>query len=569
MVWTRIAPPFSRPPLGWTLAACAVILAARRPDLVHSPQFWAEDGTVFFLQAHTLGVAALLEPYAGYLHTVLRLVAWLGTALDPMLAPALYVAATGGLTLYVAARTQSARFPFRPSPLYALAFVLVPDAYEVLLTLTNLQWVLAGGLLLVLIAREPERPAQAWHDGVAVALLGLTGPFGIVLLPLFVARALRRRTRFSVILAGVAAAVACIQSFMIMRNGLASGNGSVAWEMVLGVPGLRVGGSLLSGGRWTPDVGWAGATALGVLTLAVVGWLAARRGPGDGERRLLGLAFAGLLAVGLYRCRDVLPALLHGAGSRYFFPLQLILLWLGLAAALEARRWRAVAAWTLIIVVAAANLPRWREPAFADLHWAEYAARIRRGESVTVRINPDWTFAVPGSGIAREARPDTAGSADALVNLSTRAFVTAERPLLAGFALRTSSTRTLLVRAVGPSLAQFGVAAPLPRPHLTLVGAGVNEGAFQPLRNGGSDPRLRQATQRCRAFALQPGADDLVGLVELPAGVYSVIVGAGDQGGGEVLLEIYEVPVPVAPDLPRVLVSERPGAANPPLVMAN
>lgn len=562
MFWNRSAPPLGRPPLGWTLAACSLILAARRPDLVRSPQFWAEDGTIFFLQAHTQGAGALLEPYAGYLHMVLRLVAWLGAALDPVLVPALYLAAAGGLTLYVAARTQSERFPFRPSPLYALAVVLVPDAYEVLLTLTNLQWVLAGGLVLVLISREPERDAQRWHDAVAVALLGLTGPFVVVLLPLFGWRALRRRTRFSFVLAGVAAAAACIQTYMILRSGVGAGRGTAAWEMVLGVVGLRVGGSILAGGNWTAEAGLGWATALGGLTLAGLGWLAGRRGEARIERRMLALAFLGLIAGATFRCRDVLPSLLHGAGSRYFFPLQLIVLWLGLAAALEMRRGRAVVAWTLLAVVAGANLPRWREPGFADLKWAEYAARIRQGEEVTVRINPDWEFVVPGPA-GRATMPDTLPPGDALVNLSTRGFVTAERPLLAGFALRTASSRTLLVRAVGPSLAQFGVAAPLARPQVTLAGVGVDDATFRPLRNGTADPLLRTATQRCRAFALQPGADDVAGLVELPAGVYSVMVGTEEAQGGEVLLEIYEVPVSTGPEKPRVLVSALPLAEVP------
>src|SRR5436190_23821070 len=102
-VWQWIA----RPPLWCTLLVCGMILFARRPDLIRLPQFWAEDGAVFFLQSRTLGADALIEPSAGYLHTVQRLVAWLASWTDPVLSPAIYVGAAGLLTLYVAARTQS------------------------------------------------------------------------------------------------------------------------------------------------------------------------------------------------------------------------------------------------------------------------------------------------------------------------------------------------------------------------------------------------------------------------------------------------------------------------------
>src|SRR5258705_12552214 len=53
-----------------------LLLVLRRPDAVTNPQFWAEDGVIFFFGqiAHT-GLGALVVPYAGYLHIVPRLVA--------------------------------------------------------------------------------------------------------------------------------------------------------------------------------------------------------------------------------------------------------------------------------------------------------------------------------------------------------------------------------------------------------------------------------------------------------------------------------------------------------------
>ncbi|HUR59484.1 MAG TPA: hypothetical protein VM029_17335 [Opitutaceae bacterium] len=537
--WPRAAAFLGRPPLGLTLLLCASILVARRPDLLQSPQFWAEDGPVFFAQSRTLGAAALLQPSAGYLHTALRMIAWLAAQVDVTLAPAFFVAAAGMLTLYVAARTQSRRFPFRHSIAYPLALVMVPDAYEVLLNLTNLQWVLAAGLLLILISRDALTPAQRGHDVAALIVLGLTGPFIIAFLPLFAWRAWRRATHFSAMLAVVAGACAAVQTIVILRNPIAATVAPMAVEMLLGIPGLRVGSSLLAGGRVGADAGFALASGLGVLTLAAIGFLAVRRGTARIERVWLGFAFAGVLAMTLFRCRYLWPALYHGQGSRYIFPLQLIALWLIIPAASAARPWIAQAARWALVVIALVNLPRLREPAFPDLRWTEYAARIRNGEHVTVKINPDqWAFTLPGRPVAA-ALPVPAG---AFVNVSARCTVSPGQPAIVGFILQPGAARRLLLRAVGPSLAQFGVAHPLSRPTLKLVERTGNAVALAVRGEACGALSLAFATERCGAFALAAGAGDFAGIAEVAPGSYSVIVDGGANSGGEVLIEVYEVP---------------------------
>jgi hypothetical protein len=59
-------------------AVCAVlvlILLLRRPEMVTHPEFWGEDGRIFFVQADTEGARALVTPYRGYHHFLLRVVA--------------------------------------------------------------------------------------------------------------------------------------------------------------------------------------------------------------------------------------------------------------------------------------------------------------------------------------------------------------------------------------------------------------------------------------------------------------------------------------------------------------
>ncbi|MES2693514.1 MAG: hypothetical protein V4773_08580 [Verrucomicrobiota bacterium] len=382
-------------PLSLTLLVCAIILAARRPELICNPQFWAEDGACFFFQAWEFGARTLIEPYAGYLHTTQRIVAAVTVQFDPRWAPTFFVAATMGLTLYVAARTQSSRFPFRPHVTYALAITLVPDTFEVLLFLVNVQWVLAAGFLLLLISSDPRSGWQYAHDIIAACILGLTGPFSVLFLPLFLWRAFQRRTRASFILAGIVCVSAAIQVWTIWRNPVGLPVHRIATESLLAVPGMRIVGSLFFGTWVPPDYPLVVETCLGVFGVVAITALAVRSDGARPERIWLGCAFFALLAASLFRCRYVLPDLCHATyGSRYFFPTQLIFIWLLAAVTADHRRGFARTAACGLLWILAVNTPRLHESALEDNHWTDHAAKLRTGEGVTVPINPGWSFTV-------------------------------------------------------------------------------------------------------------------------------------------------------------------------------
>jgi hypothetical protein len=382
-----------------TVLLGAVILGARRPTELARPQFWAEDGLIFYTDAQIHGDAALTRPYSGYLHTVPRLVAAVSTRFDPVRAPGVFVVAALLLTVYVAVRTQSARFPLPVHPAFALAVVLVPDAYEVLLFQTNVQWVLAGGLVLLLISADAKAWWQHAHDLVAAVLLGLTGPFSVMLAPFFCWRAWHRRTRASAILAGAILLCAGLQAWMIWRNPIVMPGEGFAAEKVLAVPALRIGGSLFAGYFVPQGFPLILENVIGLAVLGGVTWLAARPGPARLERLWLGGAFLVLLAASLHRCRHVLPDLCHaGFGARYFFPLQLIVLWLLAALAVTGPRWASRCAAALLLWALAVNLPRLREPGLADLDWRGQAGKIRTGEAVAIPTNPGgepWFVRLP------------------------------------------------------------------------------------------------------------------------------------------------------------------------------
>ncbi len=225
----------------------------------------------------------------------------------------------------------------------------------------------------------------------------LTGPFGVLFSPFFALQAWWRRNRSSGVLAVCALATGGAQLYEILAHPVPLGNGAaVDWAYLLAVPGARIVGSLFVGYYFPAHLPLIILNIGGVLAFVLVYSLAAQAKAQRRNLLLLAGGFTVLIVSTIYRTRTILgPMSLAGIGSRYFYPAQLIVLWLLLAAcAGGARRARLVA--ILLGLSLIANFPRFREPALPDLHWAEYAGKIRTGEAVVIPINPDgWKIPLP------------------------------------------------------------------------------------------------------------------------------------------------------------------------------
>jgi hypothetical protein len=285
--------------------------------------------------------------------------------------------------------------------------------------------------------------------------------------------------------------------------------------------------------------------ALGIFALAWVVALALRRGEARAERIWLGLAFGGLLLSTLFRCRYVLPDLCHaGYGSRYFFPLQLILIWLLLCAASAPRSWTSRAAAAVAVLCLLTNLPRLHENSYDDLHWADYAPAIRQGHAVTVPINPaPWKIELP----ERKLRPPgvelpqrLVANLAVLANVSTRTLLVPGGVLNAGFVIGGTVPRRVLIRAVGPTLGKFGLPAVLERPMLRVTS--TDNAVLSTTGAWSGDAKLSALFAAVGAFELPKGSQDAAVVLTLAPGTYTAVVtGADAHKGGEVLIEVYVV----------------------------
>lgn len=139
-----------------------------------------------------------------------------------------------------------------------------------------------------------------------------------------------------------------------------------------------------------------------------------------------------------------------------------------------------------------------------------------------------------------------------LSNLSTRAFVREGAPLIAGFVLAGEGERQLLLRAVGPSLAAYGIAGPKTDPNLRLVSADgrrMDQEEDWASRPGSS--LTATFASRLGAFPLPVGARDAAWVALVPGPSRQTMIVSDERGGeGVCLVELYDAGAPQGPAAP-------------------
>jgi hypothetical protein len=141
---------------------------------------------------------------------------------------------------------------------------------------------------------------------------------------------------------------------------------------------------------------------------------------------------------------------------------------------------------------------------------------------------------------------------DRLINISTRGWVGADADqLIAGFVIQGSAPRTVLIRAVGPTLGQFDVPGTLSEPKLTLI----HDGATLATAGAWSGSVASETARRAGAFPLPAGSADSVMVQTLKPGLYSVLVSPENSQRGVALVEVYDASEGDGPAAPARLIN--------------
>jgi hypothetical protein len=254
------------------------------------------------------------------------------------------------------------------------------------MNLSNVQWALSLGLLLLVVSEEPETPRQRAFDGLVLLLIGLTGPFVILFLPLLLWRLARRRTPWSAGLVVLAGVLAALQASELETARLEGGfePSAVKWMMLVG---RSFAGLLLLG-----DLPFAREASDVVLVTLSVGIYALFALHCVVERNAT-VAF--LLAGGLaifattaYAYRSMPVGLALHIGVRYWYVPIVTLLWAASAALRSSMRPVAATSAAIWILASASTLSLFAAPRYTDFQWRAAVACAERRGACVVPINP-------------------------------------------------------------------------------------------------------------------------------------------------------------------------------------
>lgn len=169
---------------------------------------------------------------------------------------------------------------------------------------------------------------------------------------------------------------------------------------------------------------------------------------------------------------------------------------------------------------------------------ATFTLTMVSGESVTGtlvyghgELLADYTV----SGVTYHLRAERDSIADHMANISTRGFVnTGDGQLIGGFIV-TGGPKTVMVRAVGPSLTKTGVTDALADPVLSLM-----SGSTQVAQNDNWQQAPNAADMTASKIAPSDPNESAI-LMRLEPGAYTAVVTGANQTTGVALIEVYEV----------------------------
>lgn len=161
-------------------------------------------------------------------------------------------------------------------------------------------------------------------------------------------------------------------------------------------------------------------------------------------------------------------------------------------------------------------------------------AFLRTLSGKAIYTDPKWSNPFRADGSITII--DTAPPSSQTVNLSTRLRVlTAEKVGIGGFIITGTVPKRVLIRALGPSLAQFGLSNFLADPTITLNGPS----GFTPITND-NWPSSQRAAIEASGLAPANQSESAI-LTTLAPGAYTAVLSGTNGGTGTGILELYDL----------------------------
>ena len=389
------------------------LIISRRPDAIFHPQFWAEDGRVWFAEAYNLGwFSALFRTWTGYFLTLPRLAAAFALLVPFSRAPLLLnlvAIAIQALPVNILISSRSSAWgTLGVRAMLAAAFIGLPSSPEIHANITNAQWLLSFSAFLLIVASPPKSLSGKLFDLAVILLSGLTGPFCIFLVPIAAYVAYRDREPWRRIPVYVLAVSSLLQASALLfvspaaraQFGVLGPTPAVFVRIISGNVFL---GSLIGANHLA--IQWGKGFFLFLLLVALGGIaflaLAFIRSPIN-MRLFVILAFM-IFAASLISPSGYAPPgttrweLVAGASAvRYWFLPTLAFVWLMITARQKGDAALKVISTTLLCLLCFGVAARWRRAPLQDFHFSEAVARFESapaGTPVVIQLNPEgWSM---------------------------------------------------------------------------------------------------------------------------------------------------------------------------------
>lgn len=383
---------------GFVIFLSTLMFFIRVTDAFTNPQFWAEDAKVFWMGARELGFYSIFEPYAGYIHFIQRVYASLLGVLSvpPQFVPLLYNLFSYIVSILCILILFNLPLSGINKILLSLTIAFVPVISEVYINLTNIQWITAGVLTLVLCCKSERSVFNSKVLTVSfIFISGLTGPFSILLFPLILLRILVYKDikKSFLIYFSWAAAVLTQLSFLTTSQRLLNVGQSEHIDILLWFDALI--NNLF--GEFFYILPQSISMILVVLVLALSLYNTYIEKQDETFVFILGLVgMYFVFSLSSFYNFKIDPTVIHpfSAGARYFYVPNFILSVLIVRGLLIKNR--AINMFFLALTVLTTLTVIYESPRdkFRDLKWKDYSIFIDKVDLIKIPINPNWEISV-------------------------------------------------------------------------------------------------------------------------------------------------------------------------------
>jgi hypothetical protein len=382
------------------------VLISRTASAFRAPQLVVEDAGVFWLGQYTNGFwASLFEAYAGYVHVIPRLIAGVADTFPYAWAPIVYVWSAAIVTGWTGGTIASLQLPRAMAAMLGVSIVLVAHGGEVWSTPTNLQWIMATALPLVAVTESPESLIARSNIFVFVVLASLSGPFSVMMIPIWIYRLVlgSRRTLLDTALCLVALLCGLFTlSVLVLHSGV-SPEGDSQFLVAFRVSVIRSFAEVFleTANKVVRNV----ATAKLAVFTCVFSPLAISCFTGLHRNvRIACLYFSfGVAAATAWHWR-IGGAFLddYYANERYFYIPMVMLAFSAVSLLFEKTRLLKLTGVCLVTAMAVSTVNRFEKASATDFSkdWAEKSQQIGK-QPVEIRYYPGWRMTVPQGGASQ------------------------------------------------------------------------------------------------------------------------------------------------------------------------